>query len=154
MTMRVHSPQWKNGERIPTKYTADGDDVSPPLVFEGVPAGTKAFALICDDPDAPMGTWVHWVLYDIPASAVGLPEGVAKKTSLEDGSHHGRNSWKKQEYGGPSPPPGKPHRYYFRLYALREPLGAKPGLTAPEAEAAAKARSLGSAEYMGIYGRT
>ncbi|HEY1198623.1 MAG TPA: YbhB/YbcL family Raf kinase inhibitor-like protein [Thermoplasmata archaeon] len=154
MALRVSSSQWKRGETIPKKYTGDGADISPPLAFEGVPQGTKAFALICDDPDAPVGTWVHWVIYDIPGTAKGLPEGVAKDASLPDGSRQGRNSWKKSGYGGPSPPPGKPHRYFFRLYALREPLGAAPGLSAKEAETAARTKSIESAEYMGTYGRT
>jgi Raf kinase inhibitor-like YbhB/YbcL family protein len=154
MVLRVSSPQWKHGEKIPKKYTADGADVSPPLLFEGIPPGTRAFALIYDDPDAPVGTWVHWVIYDIPGSARGLPEGIPTDPSLPDGSRQGRNSWKKSGHGGPSPPPGKPHRYFFRLYALREPLGAAPGLTAREVEAAARAKSIESAEFMGTYGRT
>ena len=153
MAMKVLSPKWKSGETIPTKYTGDGPDLSPPLVFESVPAGTKAFALICDDPDAPVGTWVHWVIYDIPGTAKGLDEGVSTSATLPDGTRQGRNSWKKLGYGGPSPPPGRPHRYFFRLYALREPLGAAPGLGAKEAEAAARTKSLESAEFMGTYGR-
>jgi Raf kinase inhibitor-like YbhB/YbcL family protein len=154
MSMKLSSPKWKKGETIPMRYTGDGPDVSPPLVFEGVPAGTKAFALVCDDPDAPVGTWVHWVIYDIPGTANGLAEGVAKAGVLPDGSRQGKNSWKNLGYGGPSPPPGKPHRYFFRLYALREPLGAAPGLTAKDAESAARAKSIESAEYMGTYGRS
>lgn len=152
--MKLSSTKWKHGETIPKKYTGDGSDVSPPLVFDDIPTGTKAFALICDDPDAPVGTWVHWVIYDIPGTTKGLPEGVAKDPSLADGSHQGKNSWKKSGYGGPSPPPGKPHRYFFRLYALREPLGAAPGLAANEAEAAARTKSIASAEFMGTYGRS
>jgi len=154
VALRVSSPQWRPGQTIPKKYTGDGADVSPPLAFEGVPAGTRALALICDDPDAPVGTWVHWVIYEIPGAAKGLPEGVPTDLSLPDGSRQGRNSWKKVGYGGPSPPPGKPHRYFFRLYALREPLGLTPGLTAEEVEAAAKARSIEAAEFMGTYGRS
>ena len=154
MTLSIRTSAWKDGERIPTKHTADGPDLSPPFEFGGVPPGTKAFALICDDPDAPVGTWVHWVLYDIPGTAKGLPEGLAVDAELPDGSRHGKNSWKKYGYGGPSPPPGKPHRYYFRLYALREPLGANPGLTAAEAESRAKAKAIAFAQYMGTYGRT
>lgn len=154
MTLRIVSPAWKHAERIPTKYTADGDDVSPPLAFEGVPAGTAAFALICDDPDAPGGTWVHWVLYDVPGTATGLPEGIRTEASLTDGSRQGRNSWNRLGYGGPSPPRGKPHRYMFRLFALREPLRARPGLSAREAEAAARERAIESATFMGVYGRT
>jgi Raf kinase inhibitor-like YbhB/YbcL family protein len=154
MALRVQSPAWKNGETIPTKYTGDGLDVSPPLTFDGVPHGTKAFALICDDPDAPVGTWVHWVIYDIPGSARGLPEGVATDGALPDGSRQGRNSWKKSGYGGPSPPPGKPHRYFFRLYALREPLGLGAGLSAKEVETAARSKAIESAQFLGTYGRS
>jgi len=153
MVLRVNSPRWKHGETIPTKYTGDGADASPPLHFEGVPTGTKSFALVCDDPDAPVGTWVHWVIYDVPGVAKGLPEGVVTDASLPDGSRQGRNSWNKIGYGGPSPPPGKPHRYFFRLYALREPLNAPSGLTAKEVEAAARSKALEMAELMGTYGR-
>ena len=154
MALRLSSTKWKHGETIPKRFTGDGPDVSPPLAFDGVPTGTKAFVLICDDPDAPVGTWVHWVIYDIPGTAKGLPEGVPKDGSLPDGSRQGRNSWKNLGYGGPSPPPGRPHRYFFRLYALREPLGATPGLSAKEAETAARTKSIESAEFLGTYGRT
>lgn len=154
MALKVSSPRWKPGETIPKKFTGDGADVSPPLLFEEVPTGTKAFVLICDDPDAPVGTWVHWVIYDLPGTSKGLPEGVPKDASLPDGSRQGRNSWKNLGYGGPSPPPGRPHRYFFRLYALREPLGAAPGLSAKEAEAAARTKAIESAEFMGTYGRS
>ncbi len=153
MALTVSSPQWKRGETIPTKYTADGADVSPPLHFEGIPAGTKAFALVCDDPDAPVGTWVHWVIYDIPGVAKGLPEGIATSASLPDGSRQGKNSWNKVGYGGPSPPPGNAHRYFFRLYALRDLLNVPPGLGAKEVEAAARGKSIEMAESMGTYGR-
>ncbi len=153
MALKLTSPQWRHGETIPKKHTADGSDVSPPLHFEGIPAGTKGFALVCDDPDAPVGTWVHWAIYDVPGVARGLPEGIPTVASLPDGSRQGKNSWNKIGYGGPSPPPGKPHRYFFRLYALREPLNAASGLSAKEVEAAARARSLEMAELMGTYGR-
>ncbi len=153
MVLSIRTPAWKNGERIPTRFTADGPDISPRFEFGGVPVGTRAFALICDDPDAPVGTWVHWVLYDIPGTARSLAEGVPADPRLADGSRHGKNSWKKYGYGGPSPPPGKPHRYFFRLYALREPLGAEPGLTAAQAESLAKSRAIESAQYLGTYGR-
>ena len=154
MALRVSSPQWKSGETIPRKYTGDGVDVSPPLTFDEVPHGTKAFALICDDPDAPVGTWVHWVIYDIPGTTKGLPEGVPTTGSLPDGSRQGRNSWKKSGYGGPSPPPGMPHRYFFRLYALREPLGFGAGLSAKEVETAARSKAIESAQFLGTYGRS
>ena len=153
MTLRLSSPNWKRGDTIPRKHTADGEDRSPPLHFEGIPAGTKAYALVCDDPDAPVGTWVHWVIYDVPGVANGLPEGVAPEAALPDGSRQGKNSWNKIGWGGPSPPPGKPHRYFFRLYALREPLNVASGLTAREVEAAARGKSIELAEFMGTYGR-
>lgn len=153
MVLKLNSPKWRHGETIPTKYTADGSDVSPPLHFEGVPPGTKAFVLICDDPDAPGGTWVHWVLYNIPGVVHGLSEGMAADAQLPDGSRQGKNSWNKLGYGGPSPPPGPAHRYFFRLYALREPIAAPPGLGAKETESAARPKSLEMAELMGTYGR-
>ena len=153
MTLRLSSPQWKRGETIPKKYTGDGADASPPLVFESVPAGTKSFALICDDPDAPVGTWVHWVLYDVPGTAKGLPEGVPTGPSLPDGSRQGKNGWKTTGYRGPAPPPGKPHRYFFRLYALKDYLSQAPGLEAREVESAARSKSIEMAEYLGVYQR-
>ena len=153
MVLRVSSPKWKHGETIPKQHTGDGADESPPLVYEGVPVGTKSFALICDDPDAPVGTWVHWVIYNIPGTVHGLPAGVATDPSLPDGSRQGKNSWKKSGYGGPSPPPGKPHRYFFRLYALREALGAEPDRSANEIESLARSKSIETAEFMGTYGR-
>ena len=153
MALTLSSPKWRHGATIPKEHTGDGADISPPLVFEGIPPGTSSFALICDDPDAPAGTWVHWVIYDIPGTARGLPAGVATDPSLPDGSHQGRNSWKRSGYGGPSPPPGRPHRYFFRLYALREPLGAPPGQGAKEIGAAARAKAIGAAEFMGTSGR-
>jgi len=153
MVLKIGSPKWRQGETIPNVYTADGRDISPPLKFEGVPTGTKAFALVCDDPDAPVGTWVHWVIYDLPGTSHGLAEGVTAAGSLPDGSRQGKNSWDKIGYGGPSPPPGKAHRYFFRLYALREPLNSAPGLAAKDVEAAARAKSIEMAEFMGTYGR-
>ncbi len=153
MALKLTTPQWKHGDTIPTKYTADGADLSPPLHFEAVPAGTKAFVLVCDDPDAPAGTWVHWVIYNVPGVAHGLPEGVPTSPSLTDGSRQGKNSWDKIGYGGPSPPPGKPHRYFFRLYALHDSINSAPGLSAKEAESAARAKSIEMAELMGTYGR-
>ncbi|MEM0129259.1 MAG: YbhB/YbcL family Raf kinase inhibitor-like protein [Thermoplasmata archaeon] len=152
--MKIRIDAWKHGERIPTVHTADGADRSPAIGFEEVPEGTRAFALLCDDPDAPVGTWVHWVLFDIPGTARGLPEGVASAPTLPDGSRSGKNSWDRHGYGGPSPPPGKPHRYFFRLYALPAPLGLPPGSRAAEVEERAKRSALARAEYMGTYGRS
>lgn len=154
MELSVTSLGWEPGGRIPEPHTADGEDHSPRIQFAGVPAGVQSFALVFDDPDAPGGTWVHWVIYDIPGAAKGLPEGVSTAGTLPDGSRQGRNSWKKTGYGGPSPPPGAPHRYFFRLYALPAPLGLGPGLSAKEVESVARAKSIEAAQFMGIYRRS
>jgi len=141
---------------IPKKYTCDGSDVSPPLKWGGTPSGTKAFALINDDPDAPRpGGWVHWVLYDLPASRADLPENVPKleSPSALDGARQGKNDFGKIGFNGSCPPPGKPHHYHFRLYALDAALGLKPGATRPEVERAMQGHVLGIAEIVGIYER-
>lgn len=153
MPLGISSPAWRNGESIPKLYTCDGRDISPPLSFEGAPAGTRAFALVCSDPDAPHGTWVHWVIYNIPGGVRGLREGVSRDPSFPDGSHQGNNSWNRLGYGGPCPPSGR-HRYFFRLHALRESVRAGPGLTAHELEKALQGIELESAELLGTYARS
>ena len=141
MALELKSQAFKNGEFIPAKYTCEGADVSPPLEWSGSPQGAKSFVLISDDPDAPMGTWVHWVLYDIPAEKAGLPEGVKKDKVLSDGSKQGVTDFGRAGYGGPCPPPGTPHRYFFKLYALDAKLDAKPGLSKKELLKAIKSDS-------------
>ncbi|KKL66619.1 hypothetical protein LCGC14_2143140, partial [marine sediment metagenome] len=116
-----------NGDPIPTKYTCDDQDISPPLQWGDPPEGTRSFALICDDPDAPVGTWVHWVLYNLPASARDLPEAVPSDAELSGGGRHGQNSWRRPGYGGPCPPGGT-HRYFFKLYALDDELDLAAGV--------------------------
>src|SRR5438046_3792505 len=123
------SRAFKAGETIPRKHTRDGQDLSPALAWTAPPPGTKSFALVCDDPDAPAGTWVHWVLYGVPASATSLPEGVRPAPTLDDGSRQGTNDFRRTGYGGPCPPRGAPHRYSFRLYALDAVPGLAPGAT-------------------------
>ena len=118
MSLTISSAAFNEGERIPDKYTCEGEDISPQLTWRDAPEGTKSFTLICDDPDAPMGTWDHWLIYNIPADSEGLSEAVPTDESLTDGSKQGLNSWEKKSYGGPCPPPGDPHRYFFKLYAL------------------------------------
>ncbi|MCD6340057.1 MAG: YbhB/YbcL family Raf kinase inhibitor-like protein, partial [Verrucomicrobia bacterium] len=130
-----------------------GEDVSPPLAWSGAPEGAQAFALICDDPDAPMGTWVHWVIYDIPAEAAGLEENVPPEESLPNGARQGRNDFRRIGYGGPCPPPGKPHRYFFRLYALSAKTGLPPGATKARLLQAMEGKILAQAELMGTYQR-
>lgn len=151
--MKVTSSAFQEGDTIPRKYTADGPDVSPPLKWSDMPAGTKTFALICDDPDAPVGTWVHWVLYNVGADRSELPEGVpAEKVVLGDACQ-GFNDFKKIGYGGPSPPPGKPHRYFFKLYALDRKLDLEPGASKKDVESDMKGHILGQGQLMGKYGR-
>jgi Raf kinase inhibitor-like YbhB/YbcL family protein len=145
--MKLTSSAFQNGSPIPARHTCDGDDVSPALTWTDTPPNTAAFALICDDPDAPAGTWVHWVLYNVPGKTSQLREGDA------GGGLEGRNDSRKTGYGGPCPPPGKPHRYFFKLYALRAPLALKGGATKADVERAMKGAVLGEAQLVGTYGR-
>ncbi len=127
--LELKSPAFKDGETIPEKYTCKGDNISPSLEWTGVPAGTKSFALIMDDPDAPMGIWVHWVIYNIPGDVSMLKEDIPRDTSLTDGTKQGTNSFNWIGYGGPCPPKGPAHRYMFKLYALDEELDLPAGAT-------------------------
>ena len=153
MSLKLTSTAFPAGGTIPKKFTCDGPDVSPALAWNNPPAGTQGFALIMDDPDAPVGTWVHWVLYDLPATARELPENVDKKDELPSGARQGRNDFRKIGYGGPCPPPGPAHRYFFKLYALDVKLGLKPGATKAEVEAAMKGHILAQGELVGRYAR-
>ena len=153
MAFEIKSAAFAQGQAIPKKYTCDGPDVSVPLAWNDPPAGTKSFALIADDPDAPMGTWVHWVLYDLPAEVRQLPEGVPKQETLSDGSKQGENGFGRIGYGGPCPPPGKPHRYFFKLYALDKKLNLAPRATKPQVLTAVKGHILVEAQGMGTYKR-
>jgi Raf kinase inhibitor-like YbhB/YbcL family protein len=152
-TMKLTTADFPAGGGIPRSFTADGADVSPALVFQDVPAGTQALALIMDDPDAPVGLWVHWVLYDLPGSEGGLAQNQPRSATLDSGARQGKNSWSRMGWNGPDPPPGKPHRYFFKLYALSGPLGLEPGATAQKVEAAMKGKVLAEASLMGTYGR-
>jgi len=140
------------GEAIPQQYTCDGQDVSPPLAWSDPPPGTQSFALIADDPDAPVGTWVHWVLYNLPAEARTLPEAIPADAELADGSRHGDNGWRRPGYGGPCPPKGT-HRYFFRLYALDTPLDLAAGASNKQVLQALEGHVLAQAELMGVYTR-
>ena len=154
MALSVRSLDWEPGGRIPVPHTADGEDRSPRIQFDGVPTGAQSFALVFDDPDAPGGTWVHWVIYDIPGTTRELPERVARTGTLPGGAVQGKNSWNEIGYQGPSPPPGKPHRYILHLYALSGPVRAPAGLTARDLEAAMRPLVLATATYLGTYGRS
>ncbi len=151
-TMKLVSSAFSEGGMIPSQYTCDGKDISPPLSWSEVPEGTKSFALICDDPDAPMGTWVHWVIYNIPDTTRQLPEAVPTTERLQDGSFQGKNDFKRFGYGGPCPPGGT-HRYFFKLYALDTMLDLKPGATKAQLLEAMKGHILAEAQLMGKYGR-
>jgi Raf kinase inhibitor-like YbhB/YbcL family protein len=153
MTFSISSSSFSPGGEIPRQFTCDGSDVSPALSWSGAPAGTQSFALIADDPDAPAGTWTHWVLYDLPAKTNGLPESVSKVEEPPSGGRQGRNDFRKVGYGGPCPPPGKPHRYFFKLYALDGMLNLKPGSSKQEVEETIKNHILAKAELMGTYRR-
>jgi Raf kinase inhibitor-like YbhB/YbcL family protein len=153
--MQLTSSAFKHGETIPKKYTADGADLSPPLRWEGAAKETKSFALICDDPDAPRGTWTHWVLYNLPADIDTLEEGVAQEETLPSGARQGKNSWPNRNIGyrGPDPPGGKLHRYFFKIYALDSVLDQAPGASKEQLENAMKGHVLAHGELMGTYGR-
>lgn len=153
MSFQISNTAFSNGGTILKKFTCDGPDVSPQLSWKEAPAATQSFALIMYDPDAPAGTWVHWVLYNLPANTRELPEGMEKQEQLATGALQGRNDFRKIGYGGPCPPPGKPHRYYFKLYALDTKLNLKAGATKPDLERAMKGHILGETELMGRYGR-
>ena len=155
MAFTLASAAFGEGAAIPAKYTCDGVDVSPPLSWSGAPAGTRGFALIVDDPDAPAGSWVYWVLYNLPAGVSELPENIAKVESLDlDGARQGRNDFRRPGYGGPCPPPGPPHRYFFKLYALDAPLKLKAGAQKRDVEAAMEGHVLATAQLMGMYARS
>jgi Raf kinase inhibitor-like YbhB/YbcL family protein len=153
MPFTLHSPDFANSANIPRRFTCEGEDRSPALEWSEAPPGTKTFALIADDPDAPVGTWVHWVIYNIPAGARSLPAGVEKKELLADGSRQGRNDFRKTGYNGPCPPPGKPHRYFFKLYALSAELTLVSDAGKSDVERAMGAHILARAEWMGRYQR-
>ena len=147
------SPAFEPATDIPSDFTCDGADRSPALVWTDPPRGTRSFALIMDDPDAPRGTWVHWVIYDVPARERGLPEGAGSRGALTPGARQGINDFGRTGYGGPCPPPGSPHRYYFRLYALGALLNLPPRATRASVDRAMRGHVLATAEVFGRYQR-
>jgi Raf kinase inhibitor-like YbhB/YbcL family protein len=160
MSLQVTSSAFAQGKVIPKKYTGEGEDVSPPLAWSGAPEGTKEFALVCDDPDAPQTEpWVHWVIYKIPAGAKELPEGVERKPRPKEpaGALQGQNSWadgRNIGYRGPMPPPGHGvHHYYFKLYALDAELAVEPGLDKKAILDAIRNHILADGTLMGTYER-
>jgi Raf kinase inhibitor-like YbhB/YbcL family protein len=150
-TLTVTSTAFAEGQAIPDKYTGHGDDVSPPLQWSGAPSETKSFAIICEDPDAPMGTWTHWVIFNIPATATGLPENVAKIGSLPDGSKQTKNSFGNIGYNGPAPPSGQKHRYFFMVFALDTTLTLDAGADRHNVANAMDGHILARGHLMGTY---
>ncbi|HUJ43073.1 MAG TPA: YbhB/YbcL family Raf kinase inhibitor-like protein [Opitutaceae bacterium] len=151
--MKLTSTGFADGQPIPMQYTCDGADVSPPLQWSELVPGTRSFALICDDPDAPVGTWVHWVVYGLPGTARELPEMVAATETLPNGAKQGLNDFRRVGYGGPCPPPGPPHRYFFKLYALDTELALKARATKQDLLRAMTGHILAEAQLMGTYQR-
>ncbi len=151
--MRLTSSAFAEGQTIPVECTCDGADLSPGLTWESAPPETQCYALICEDPDAPRGTWVHWLLYNLTKDAVELQPGMAAEPELKSGARQGMNDFKKLGYGGPCPPPGPAHRYFFRLFALDTQLSLPAGATRAELDAAARGHIIAEGELMGTYER-
>lgn len=154
MTLQIHSPAFTDGGEIPTKYTCEGDDISPPLAWEGVPVNARSLVLIVDDPDAPdpaapRMTWVHWLVYNLPTDTPGLPEGIAE-AALPPGVRGGLNDWKRTGFGGPCPPIGR-HRYFHKLYALDTVLEDLNKPTKTVLKAAMKGHILAQGQLVGTY---
>jgi len=144
-TVEIHSPAFTHGGSIPSKYTCDGEDVNPPLTFKNIPLNARTLALIVDDPDAPMGMWVHWVVWNIPAQTNAVQENI-----IPPGAHQGKNDWGRNRYGGPCPPSGT-HRYFFKLYALDTDLHLGTNTTKTDLEKAMQGHIAGSGNLMGTY---
>ncbi len=152
MTITIVSPAFEQGGMIPAKYTCDGMDISPALKFEGIPEEAKSIALIADDPDAPMGTWVHWVLFNLPAGTTELNENMPKDGQLPNGAIQGTTDFGRTGYGGPCPPSGV-HRYYFKVYALNDKLQLDSTATKADVSQAMQGKILAEGQLMGKYKR-
>jgi Raf kinase inhibitor-like YbhB/YbcL family protein len=150
--LKLTSTAFEDGGTIPKLYTCDGSNFSPPLAWSGVTTDTKTLAIICEDPDAPRGTWVHWVLYNIPAGVASLPAGLPLDRVLKVGASQGTNDFQKVGYGGPCPPKGT-HRYNFRIYALNCTLELRPGATKQNLQKAMEGHVVGQGQLIGKYGR-
>lgn len=154
MSFELKSPSFGPSGQIPSKYTADGANLSPSLEWQGTPEGTKSLALIVDDADAPAGTRVHWVVYNLPCHTSELHEGILHQEIIDHGALQGINDFKELGYEGPSPPPGELHRYFFKLYALDSTVNLSPGAVKEDLIKALLGHILDSAELIGRYGRT
>lgn len=150
----ITSAAFQAGHTIPDECTCKGANTSPPLEWTGVPAGAKSLALICEDPDAPSGTWTHWVIYDIPTAVTGLPAKTPTTSTLPTGANQGMNDFKRMGYSGPCPPPGKVHRYFFKIYALDMEIALKPGATKDMVMRAMSGHIIGEGQIAGTYQRS
>ena len=153
MTLNISSQSFKEGERIPSQYTCEGRNASPPLSWQGVPPEAKALALIMDDPDAPRGVFTHWVIFNLPPDSQGLVEAIPAEKQLPDGTLQGTNGFDKIGYGGPCPPPGSPHHYQFNLYALDERLDLGAGVSKEKILAAMEGHIIAQSRLIGVYQR-
>ncbi len=151
--IEINSPAFKEGEIIPIKYTCDGENISPEIKFGEVPSGVKSLALICDDPDAPAKTWVHWVIFNIPPDLEKLPEGIEPEKTLENGANQGINDSRNIGYCGPCPPSGSAHHYHFKIYGLDEKIDAPPGITKKELLNKMEGHIKAKGELIGLYKR-
>jgi len=152
VSIKLTSTAFQDGGMIPAKYTCDGQNVAPPLNWSGTPANVQGLALVCDDPDAPGKTWVHWVVYDLPSTSTQLPEATPAKETVASGGKQGKNDFGKIGYGGPCPPSGT-HRYFFKLYALDKTTDLKAGATKDQLMNAIQGHIIGQGELMGRYKR-
>lgn len=151
--MQIKSAAFEENGLIPKKYTCDGQNVSPPLTWTKPPTGAKSVAIICDDPDAPVGTWVHWVIYGISPQATALPENVPPQKEVLRGAKQGINDFRKIGYGGPCPPKGPAHRYFFKIYSLDIELNLPAGASKKDVEKAMQGHILAEGQLIGKYGR-
>ncbi len=152
--MEIKSDSFKDGEYLAKDYSCQGQNISPGFSWSGAPANTKSFAIICDDPDAPVGDWVHWVVFNIPGNTAGLGEGISQSGALPKEAVEGKNDFGKNGYGGACPPPGKPHRYFFKLYALDvEKLPLDASATKKALLAGMKGHIVAEAKIIGLYKR-
>ncbi len=149
--MKLSSPAFEPGQQIPREYTGDGHNNSPPLVWSEPPPGTRSLALVCEDPDTPKGAFIHWVVLNLPVEVRELDAGIAQESSLPSGAAQGANGLGRVGYDGPAPPPGKPHHYFFRLYALDAPLELPAGSPLRDVRAGMEGHVLAEGELMGTY---
>ncbi len=152
MSLTMKAVAFTNGGEIPRRFTCDGADISPALMWSGVSPAARALALIVDDPDAPRGTWTHWLVWNLPPYVTALPERVPARDVLENGARQGRNDFDRIGYGGPCPPPGKTHRYFFRLLVLDAMLDLPAAARRKELDRAMKGHVVAEAQWMGLYG--